>query len=85
MCVACLGVLQELCDPAQATKACVHDGKQLASQLKTALSVFPLCRQLAAAVKAQQFEFDSLVLSVSLPAQLCVREVSLWLLQLNII
>lgn len=36
----------------------------------------PLCRQIAAAVKAQGYEFDSLVLSVSLPAQLGVREVS---------
>uniref|UniRef100_A0A667YFJ2 tRNA pseudouridine(55) synthase n=1 Tax=Myripristis murdjan TaxID=586833 RepID=A0A667YFJ2_9TELE len=31
------------------------------------------------AVKAENYEFDSLVLSVSLPAQLCVREHSCWL------
>uniref|UniRef100_A0A3B5LXS9 tRNA pseudouridine synthase Pus10 n=1 Tax=Xiphophorus couchianus TaxID=32473 RepID=A0A3B5LXS9_9TELE len=30
-------------------------------------------------VKAQNYEFDTLVLSVSLPAQLCVREHSCWL------
>ncbi|XP_069023532.1 tRNA pseudouridine synthase Pus10 isoform X1 [Embiotoca jacksoni] len=30
-------------------------------------------------VKAEMFEFDSVVLSVSLPAQLCVREHSCWL------
>lgn len=35
--------------------------------------------KIAAAVKAEAFEFDSLVLSVSLPAQLCVREHSCWL------
>lgn len=32
--------------------------------------------QIAQAVKAEKYEFDTLVLSVSLPAQLCVREVS---------
>lgn len=32
--------------------------------------------QIADTVKAQKYEFDSLVLSISLPAQLCVREVS---------
>lgn len=32
--------------------------------------------QIAEAVKAENYEFDSLVLSVSLPAQLCVREVT---------
>lgn len=52
VCVACLGVLQELSDASQAKK-------------------------IAEAVKAETYEFDSLVLSVSLPAQLCVREVSL--------
>lgn len=52
VCVACLGVLQELSGAAQAKK-------------------------IAEAVKAETYEFDSLVLSVSLPAQLCVREVSL--------
>uniref|UniRef100_A0AAQ6AAN1 tRNA pseudouridine synthase Pus10 n=1 Tax=Amphiprion ocellaris TaxID=80972 RepID=A0AAQ6AAN1_AMPOC len=31
------------------------------------------------AVKAKSYEFDTLVLSVSLPAQLCVREHSCWL------
>uniref|UniRef100_A0A3P8WY22 tRNA pseudouridine synthase Pus10 n=1 Tax=Cynoglossus semilaevis TaxID=244447 RepID=A0A3P8WY22_CYNSE len=31
------------------------------------------------AVKTEKYEFDSLVLSVSLPAQLCVREHSCWL------
>lgn len=34
--------------------------------------------QIAEAVKAEKYEFDSLVLSLSLPAQLCVREVSVW-------
>lgn len=52
VCVACLGVLQELSSASQAKK-------------------------IAEAVKAETYEFDSLVLSVSLPAQLCVREVSL--------
>uniref|UniRef100_H3CCH7 tRNA pseudouridine synthase Pus10 n=1 Tax=Tetraodon nigroviridis TaxID=99883 RepID=H3CCH7_TETNG len=56
VCVACLGVLQEFCDVAQA-----------------------ICRQIAAAVRAERYEFDSLVLSVSLPAQLGVREHSCWL------
>lgn len=32
--------------------------------------------QVSDAVKKQQYEFDSLVLTVSLPAQLSVREVS---------
>lgn len=31
--------------------------------------------QIAEAVKKENYEFDTLVLSVSLPAQLCVREV----------
>ncbi|KAM3624573.1 uncharacterized protein V6R79_025059 [Siganus canaliculatus] len=35
--------------------------------------------KIAEAVKAEQYEFDTLVLSVSLPAQLCVREHSCWL------
>ncbi|XP_074549002.1 tRNA pseudouridine synthase Pus10 isoform X2 [Halichoeres trimaculatus] len=35
--------------------------------------------KIAKAVKAEKYEFDSLVLSVSLPAQLCVREHSCWL------
>ncbi|KAF6724561.1 putative tRNA pseudouridine synthase Pus10 [Oryzias melastigma] len=35
--------------------------------------------QIAETVKAQNYEFDSLVLSISLPAQLCVREHSCWL------
>ncbi|AWP05047.1 putative tRNA pseudouridine synthase Pus10 [Scophthalmus maximus] len=35
--------------------------------------------RIAAGVKAEKYEFDSLVLSVSLPAQLCVREHSCWL------
>lgn len=35
--------------------------------------------KIAEAVKAEKYEFDSLVLSVSLPAQLCVREHSVWL------
>lgn len=52
VCVACLGVLQELSGVSQAKK-------------------------IAEVVKAETYEFDSLVLSVSLPAQLCVREVSL--------
>ncbi|XP_035516004.1 putative tRNA pseudouridine synthase Pus10 [Morone saxatilis] len=35
--------------------------------------------KIAEAVKAEKYEFDTLVLSVSLPAQLCVREHSCWL------
>lgn len=35
--------------------------------------------KIAEAVKAKSYEFDTLVLSVSLPAQLCVREHSCWL------
>ncbi|XP_040891199.1 putative tRNA pseudouridine synthase Pus10 isoform X1 [Toxotes jaculatrix] len=35
--------------------------------------------KIAEAVKAESYEFDTLVLSVSLPAQLCVREHSCWL------
>ncbi|XP_028266816.1 tRNA pseudouridine synthase Pus10 [Parambassis ranga] len=35
--------------------------------------------KIAEAVKAEKYEFDSLVLSLSLPAQLCVREHSCWL------
>ncbi|KAF7645991.1 hypothetical protein LDENG_00195340 [Lucifuga dentata] len=35
--------------------------------------------KIAEAVKAENYEFDTLVLSVSLPAQLCVREHSCWL------
>uniref|UniRef100_UPI0037E8E97D tRNA pseudouridine synthase Pus10 n=1 Tax=Semicossyphus pulcher TaxID=241346 RepID=UPI0037E8E97D len=35
--------------------------------------------KIAEAVKAGKYEFDTLVLSVSLPAQLCVREHSCWL------
>ncbi|XP_024145046.1 putative tRNA pseudouridine synthase Pus10 [Oryzias melastigma] len=54
VCVACLGILQELCGTQQAVK-------------------------IAETVKAQNYEFDSLVLSISLPAQLCVREHSCWL------
>ncbi|XP_068451707.1 tRNA pseudouridine synthase Pus10 [Clinocottus analis] len=54
VCVACLGILQELCSPAEAAK-------------------------ISERVKAEKYEFDSLVLSVSLPAQLCVREHSCWL------
>lgn len=36
-----------------------------------------MCSQIAEAVKAGNYQFDTLVLSVSLPAQLCVREVSM--------
>lgn len=54
VCVVCLGILQDLCGPAQALK-------------------------IAETVKAEKYEFDTLVLSVSLPAQLCVREHSCWL------
>ncbi|KAM9315070.1 tRNA pseudouridine synthase Pus10 isoform 1-T3 [Pholidichthys leucotaenia] len=54
VCVACLGVLQDLCGSTQAVK-------------------------IAEEVKAEKYEFDTLVLSVSLPAQLCVREHSCWL------
>lgn len=35
--------------------------------------------KIAETVKAEKYEFDTLVLSVSLPAQLCVREHSCWL------
>ncbi|GAA6229050.1 putative tRNA pseudouridine synthase Pus10 [Lates japonicus] len=35
--------------------------------------------KISEAVKAENYEFDSVVLSVSLPAQLCVREHSCWL------
>ncbi|CAJ1052830.1 putative tRNA pseudouridine synthase Pus10 [Xyrichtys novacula] len=35
--------------------------------------------KIAEAVKTEKYEFDTLVLSVSLPAQLCVREHSCWL------
>nr|XP_020480857.1 putative tRNA pseudouridine synthase Pus10 isoform X1 [Monopterus albus]XP_020480859.1 putative tRNA pseudouridine synthase Pus10 isoform X1 [Monopterus albus]XP_020480860.1 putative tRNA pseudouridine synthase Pus10 isoform X1 [Monopterus albus] len=35
--------------------------------------------KIAEAVKAENYEFDTVVLSVSLPAQLCVREHSCWL------
>ncbi|XP_072319651.1 tRNA pseudouridine synthase Pus10 [Eucyclogobius newberryi] len=38
-----------------------------------------LASKLAEAVRAENYDFDSLVLSVSLPAQLCVREHSCWL------
>ncbi|XP_068178349.1 tRNA pseudouridine synthase Pus10 isoform X2 [Antennarius striatus] len=54
VCVACLGVLQGLCDAPQAVK-------------------------IAETVQAQRFDFSSLVLSVSLPAQMFVREHSCWL------
>uniref|UniRef100_A0A671TH02 tRNA pseudouridine synthase Pus10 n=1 Tax=Sparus aurata TaxID=8175 RepID=A0A671TH02_SPAAU len=54
VCVVCLGILQDLCGPAQALKV-------------------------SETVKAEKYEFDTLVLSVSLPAQLCVREHSCWL------
>nr|XP_040043610.1 putative tRNA pseudouridine synthase Pus10 isoform X1 [Gasterosteus aculeatus aculeatus] len=54
VCVACLGILQELSGPNQAVK-------------------------IAERVKEGEYEFDTLVLSVSLPAQLCVREHSCWL------
>lgn len=54
VCVACLGILQELCSSTEAVK-------------------------IAERVKAEKYEFDTLVLSVSLPAQLCVREHSCWL------
>uniref|UniRef100_A0AAQ4R8I7 tRNA pseudouridine(55) synthase n=1 Tax=Gasterosteus aculeatus aculeatus TaxID=481459 RepID=A0AAQ4R8I7_GASAC len=56
VCVACLGILQELSGPNQAVKVCI-----------------------AERVKEGEYEFDTLVLSVSLPAQLCVREHSCWL------
>ncbi|XP_071359738.1 tRNA pseudouridine synthase Pus10 [Trachinotus anak] len=39
----------------------------------------PQAVKIAETVKAENYEFDSLVLSVSLPAQLCVREHSCWL------
>lgn len=38
-----------------------------------------LAAKMAEAVRAENYEFDTLVLSVSLPAQLCVREHSCWL------
>lgn len=40
------------------------------------LWIFYFILQVSDAVKKQQYEFDSLVLTVSLPAQLSVREVS---------
>ncbi|XP_010887602.1 putative tRNA pseudouridine synthase Pus10 [Esox lucius] len=54
VCVVCLGVLQEFCDEAYATK-------------------------ISEVVKAENYQFDTMVLSVSLPAQLSVREHSCWL------
>uniref|UniRef100_A0A3P8Y9B4 tRNA pseudouridine synthase Pus10 n=1 Tax=Esox lucius TaxID=8010 RepID=A0A3P8Y9B4_ESOLU len=51
VCVVCLGVLQEFCDEAYATK-------------------------ISEVVKAENYQFDTMVLSVSLPAQLSVREVN---------
>lgn len=54
VCVVCLGILQELCSPAEAAK-------------------------ISETVRAEKYEFDALTLSVSLPAQLCVREHSCWL------
>ncbi|XP_012725276.2 putative tRNA pseudouridine synthase Pus10 [Fundulus heteroclitus] len=38
-----------------------------------------LAVKIAETVKAQNYQFDTLVLSISLPAQLCVREHSCWL------
>lgn len=38
-----------------------------------------LASKIAEAVKTENYQYDSLVLSVSLPAQLCVREHSCWL------
>ncbi|KAM6939599.1 tRNA pseudouridine synthase Pus10 [Xenentodon cancila] len=43
------------------------------------LSVSDSFPQMAEAVKFQNYQFDTLVLSISLPAQLCVREHSCWL------
>lgn len=91
MCVVCLGILQELCDSSQAVKVCVcvlgnmfhHNCADLCLQPYSCrhelccLVVFP---QIAEAVRAENYEFDTLVLSVSLPAQLCVREVSVCLI-----
>ncbi|KAL1006103.1 hypothetical protein UPYG_G00067910 [Umbra pygmaea] len=54
VCVVCLGVLQDFCDEAHATK-------------------------ISGVVKAENYQFDTMVLSVSLPAQLSVREHSCWL------
>ncbi|KAL2086569.1 hypothetical protein ACEWY4_017628 [Coilia grayii] len=54
VCVVCLGVLQDFCDP--------HFAKKISE-----------------AVKSEDYAFEDLVLSVSLPAQLSVREHSCWL------
>lgn len=35
-----------------------------------------VCLQIADAVKKEKYQVDTLVLSISLPAQMCVREVS---------
>uniref|UniRef100_A0A3Q3NLC3 tRNA pseudouridine synthase Pus10 n=1 Tax=Mastacembelus armatus TaxID=205130 RepID=A0A3Q3NLC3_9TELE len=44
--------------------------------VKTTVTCCGVFSQIAEAVKAEKYEFDTMVLSVSLPAQLCVREVS---------
>uniref|UniRef100_A0A8C5HMD7 tRNA pseudouridine synthase Pus10 n=1 Tax=Gouania willdenowi TaxID=441366 RepID=A0A8C5HMD7_GOUWI len=40
---------------------------------------FSCVSQIAQTIKSEDYQFDTLVLSVSLPAQLCVREHSCWL------
>ena len=84
VCVVCLGILQELCGPTQAAKVCVllniHSLQTQQSQRSVPRLRWTwdsvLLSQIAETVKAEKYEFDTLVLSVSLPAQLCVREVS---------
>lgn len=88
VCVVCLGILQELCDSTQAVKVCVLENTQSfhnnihhdnccvwLCSCWAELCCLVVFSQIAEAVKAQNYEFDTLVLSVSLPAQLCVREV----------
>ncbi|XP_012677961.2 putative tRNA pseudouridine synthase Pus10 [Clupea harengus] len=54
VCVVCLGVLQDFCNPS-------------------------FTKKISEVVKSEEYQFESLVLSVSLPAQLLVREHSCWL------
>ena len=42
-----------------------------------------LCVQISDVVKAKNYQFDTMVLSVSLPAQLSVREVSGYIVGLS--
>uniref|UniRef100_A0A665TGH4 tRNA pseudouridine synthase Pus10 n=1 Tax=Echeneis naucrates TaxID=173247 RepID=A0A665TGH4_ECHNA len=54
-------------------ESCRNSAVQLRLQRCVCVCV---CLCIAETVKAQNYQFDTLVLSVSLPAQLCVREVS---------